>query len=121
MPFLLYFAVSSVVASDTIPCNIRLHVLDKIMQLQVFKPGDEPLIAAAVLDLFSLLPQASQFVESLIKQTVRLEMALPRYKPCLSASPFKEPLAKYLNRHYASKFLFSRGIVFVGIETQVPS
>ncbi len=89
---------------------------DKIMQLQVFKPGEEPLIAAAVLDLFSLLPQASQFVESLVKQTVRLEMALPRYKPCLSASPFREPLAKYLNRHYASKFFFSRYFLSVGIE-----
>ena len=88
---------------------IFTRMLDKIMQLQVFKPGDEPLIAAAVLDLFALLPQSSQFVESLVKQTVRLEMALPRYKPCLSASPFREPLAKYLNRHFASKFgLFDR-------------
>ena len=76
---------------------------DKVMRLQVFNPGDEPLIAAAVMDLFALLPQASHFVESLVKQTIRLETALPKYKPCLSASPFRDPLAKYLNRHFASK------------------
>ena len=107
--FFRTFCVSSGFASDPIPFDSHPNVLDKIMQLQVFKPGDEPLIAAAVLDLFALLPQSSQFVESLVKQTVRLEMALPRYKPCLSASPFREPLAKYLNRHFASKFgLFDR-------------
>ena len=79
---------------------------DKILRLQVFNPGDEPLIAAAVLDLFALLPQASHFVESLVKQTIRLESALPKYKPCLSSSPFRVPLAKYLNRHFASKLTF---------------
>ncbi len=114
MPFCHIFAVSSVFGSDLVYC-----VLEKIMQLQVFKPGDEPHIAAAVLDLFSLLPQASQFVESLVKQTVRLEMALHRYKPCLPASPFREPLAKYLNRHYASKFFLSMYFLSVGIETSV--
>ena len=72
------------------------------MQLLVFKPGEEPLIAAAVMDLFALLPQASHFVESLVKQTIRLEGVLPRYKPCQSISPFRAPLAKYLNRHCAS-------------------
>jgi len=78
---------------------------DKILQLQVFKPGEEPLIAAAVMDLFALLPQASHFVESLVKQTIRLEAVLPRYKPCQSISPFRGPLAKYLNRASAVGFL----------------
>lgn len=78
------------------------------MRLQVFNPGEEPLIAAAVMDLFALLPQASHFVESLVKQTIRLESALPKYKPCRSNSPFRDPLAKYLNRHFASKSDVSR-------------
>lgn len=79
---------------------------DKILQLQVFKPGEEPLIAAAVMDLFALLPQASHFVESLVKQTIRLEAVLPRYKPVQSQSPFRAPLAKYLNRHCSSAIGF---------------
>lgn len=84
--------------------NLKCRFADKIMRLQVFPPGDEPLIAAAVMDLFALLPQASHFVEALVKQTIRLESALPKYKPCRSISPFRDPLAKYLNRHFASKF-----------------
>lgn len=96
----------SVSGSGSIALLISLRVtnfVDKIMRLQVFNPGDEPLIAAAVLDLFALLPQASHFVESLVKQTIRLESALPKYKPCRSISPFRDPLAKYLNRHFASE------------------
>lgn len=61
-------------------------------------------MAAALMELFSLLPQASHFVESLVKHTIRLESALPRYKPCHSISPFRAPLAKYLNRHCASEY-----------------
>ena len=93
------------------------------MRLQVFNPGDEPLIAAAVMDLFALLPQASHFVESLVKQTIRLESALPKYKPCRSASPFRDPLAKYLNRHYASECnnssvcsLLSAGLTLISLD-----
>ena len=82
-----------------------LMFLDKIIALQIWKPGDEPLIAAAVMDLFSVLPQASHFVEMLVKHTIRLEAVLPRYKPCQNISPFRGPLARYLNRHCASKFL----------------
>ncbi len=78
--------------------------LDTIVQLQVFKPGEEPLIAAALIDLFALLPEASNFVESLVQQTVQLEVVLNRYKPSLSTSPFRAPLAKYLNRHYSGKY-----------------
>ena len=78
---------------------------DKIIALQVWKPGEEVLVAVAVMDLFSLLPQASHFVESLVKMTLRLESVMPRYKPCRTTSPFREPLAKYLCRYSASEFL----------------
>ena len=44
---------------------------DQIIELQIWKRKDEPKIAAAVLGLFSLLPQASRFVESLVKATIR--------------------------------------------------
>ena len=80
-----------------------LESIENIIASQLWKPGEEPLIAAAVMNLFSLLPSASQFVESLVKYTGRIESVLPRYKPCLSSSPFREPLAKYLNRHCASE------------------
>lgn len=82
-----------------------LYFSDKIIALQVWKPGEEVLVAVAVMNLFSLLPQASHFVESLVKMTLRLESVMPRYKPCRSTSPFREPLAKYLCRYCASKCL----------------
>lgn len=99
-----YYLVSVCSGSIALLISLRIaNFVDKIMRLQVFNPGDEPLIAAAVMDLFALLPQASYFVESLVKQTIQLESALPKYKPCRSVSPFRDPLAKYLNRHFASE------------------
>lgn len=44
---------------------------DKITSLQLWNLGDEPKVAAAVMDLFALLPQASRFVEALVKSTLR--------------------------------------------------
>ncbi|KAL3798859.1 hypothetical protein HJC23_004647 [Cyclotella cryptica] len=70
---------------------------DKITSLQLWKSGDEPKVAAAVMDLFALLPQASRFVEALVKSTLRLEAAWS-----VPFSPFRDPLARYLNRHCAS-------------------
>ncbi|KAL9186273.1 hypothetical protein ACHAXT_005511 [Thalassiosira profunda] len=72
---------------------------DRIVAAQIWERGQEPLIPAAVMDLFAFLPQSSHFVESLIKHTIRLEAVLPRYKPCLVESPFRGPLAKYLSRY----------------------
>lgn len=39
-------------------------------------------------------------------------MALPTYNNCLSDSPFREPLAKYLDGHFASKYIFL-SVVFI--------
>ena len=41
-----------------------------------------------------------------MKHTIRLEAVLPRYKPCHDNSPFRGPLARYLNRHSASAIRF---------------
>lgn len=70
------------------------------MSLNIWKKGEEPLVAAAIIGLFELLPDDSHFVELLVKTTLKLENALPRYKySCLDESPFRLPLAKYLNKH----------------------
>ncbi len=73
---------------------------DKIIGLGIWKRGEEPLVAAAIISLFELLPyDSSHFVELLVKTTLKLENVLPRYKTCQVESPFRVPLAKYLNRH----------------------
>ncbi len=73
---------------------------EKIMSLNIWKKGEEPLVAASIIGLFELLPDDSHFVELLVKTTLKLENALPRYKYCcLDESPFRLPLAKYLNKH----------------------
>lgn len=81
-----------------------------IISRQIWVEGEEPLVAAAILDLFSLLPQASQFVERLVKTTIKLELTLPAYKPREVASPYRRPLARYLNKHpqNAVGFFFQR-------------
>lgn len=73
---------------------------DKIIMLGIWTRGEEPLVAAAIISLFELLPDdSSHFVELLVKTTLKLENALPRYKTCQIESPFRLPLAKYLNKH----------------------
>ena len=70
-----------------------------IMSLAVWK-GDEAIkVAAAILEIFSLLPAASHFVDPLVKTCIRLEATLPVYKISFARSPFRGPLARYLNRH----------------------
>lgn len=43
----------------------------KIIELQLSKVGEEPKLIASMIDLFPLIPQASRFVEVLIKVTLR--------------------------------------------------
>ena len=73
---------------------------EKIIALKLWRTGEEPLVAAAVMDLFSVLPQASNFVEALVKTTIRLESVLSAYG-VKYGSPFRDPLSRYLNRHCA--------------------
>ena len=79
------------------------HFLDpeKIIALKVWRAGEEPLVAAAIMNLFSALPDASNFVEALVKTSIRLESVLSAYGAKSLSSPFREPLARYLNRHCA--------------------
>jgi len=74
---------------------------EKIVALKLWRAGEEPLVAAAVMNLFSVLPQASNFVEALVKTTIRLESVLSAYGANYVCSPFREPLSRYLNRHCA--------------------
>lgn len=76
---------------------------EKIMAMDVFKVGEEPLIAVAILDIFNVIPynppQAPHFVEPLIETTLRLEAVLSRFKLfTMSVSPYRAPLAQYLVR-----------------------
>lgn len=75
---------------------------DRIIGLRIWREGEEPLVAAAVVDLFELLPQAAHFVEPLVKTTIRLDAVLPRYKYPNVCSPFRAPLSRYLNNNCAA-------------------
>ena len=72
-----------------------------------WRPGEEHKVAAAMIDLFHLLPSsASKFLESaqdrpgLVALTIRLETQLPISANHLQIiSPFRAPLTRYLNRY----------------------
>lgn len=73
-----------------------------IMEQRIWKPGDEPQVAAAIIELFEFLPstKSTDFVEKLIQATIRLEQVLPMYKNFSSdASPYRTPLVRYLCRY----------------------
>jgi len=77
---------------------------------KIWIPGEEPQVAAAIIDLFSLLPHASHFVEPLVKTTIKLEAYLPGFNAHCVGSPYRKPLARYLNKHcqYTVGFFFQR-------------
>lgn len=81
-----------------------------IIQLKIWKDGEEPFVAASIVDVFHLLPNSSPFVESLVKICMKLETCLPVYKVRQPESPFRLPLARYLDRHPPStvSFFFQR-------------
>ncbi|CAB9517671.1 PI3/PI4-kinase family protein C1F5.11c [Seminavis robusta] len=81
-----------------------------IKSQKIWTPGQEPCVAAAIIDLFSLLPHASQFVEPLVKTTIKLEAYLPGFNGHFVSSPYRRPLARYLNKHcqYTVGFFFQR-------------
>ena len=82
----------------------------KIISQKIWKEGDEPLVAAAIVDIFASLPHASQFVEPLVKTCIKLEATMTAFKARFVISPFRVPLARYLNKnpHYAVSFFFQR-------------
>ncbi|XP_051127175.1 transcription-associated protein 1-like isoform X2 [Andrographis paniculata] len=75
---------------------------DKLAQCQkAWKPGEEPKIAAAIIELFHLLPSAAgKFLDELVTLTIDLEAALPpgQFYSEIN-SPYRLPLTKFLNRY----------------------
>ena len=86
----------------TDPSRIRSH--------KIWKEGEEPQVAASIVGLFSLLPHAQNFVDPLVKTTIKLEACLPSYKSRHVHSPYRKPLALYLNKysHYTVAFFLQR-------------
>lgn len=82
----------------------------RIRSQRIWKEGSEPEVAAAIVDLFTLLPHASNFVDPLVKTTIKLEACLPAYKSRHVYSPYRKPLAKYLNKYsqYTVAFFLQR-------------
>ncbi|TDH64928.1 uncharacterized protein CCR75_008854 [Bremia lactucae] len=75
---------------------------DRIIKADIWKRGEEPAVAAAIVDLFHLLPPNDAFLEPLIKCVVDLEAVLPQYGSYgKMSSPYRVPLTRFLNR-YAS-------------------
>ncbi|KAL8160447.1 hypothetical protein V2J09_001984 [Rumex salicifolius] len=75
---------------------------EKLAQSQkAWKAGEEPKIAAAIIELFHLLPPAAgKFLDELVTLTIDLELALPSgllYSEI--NSPYRLPLTKFLNRY----------------------
>ncbi|CAL2274022.1 unnamed protein product [Prunus armeniaca] len=75
---------------------------EKLAQSQKsWKAGEEPKIAAAIIELFHLLPMAaSKFLDELVTLTIELEGALlPGQVYSEINSPYRLPLTKFLNRY----------------------
>jgi hypothetical protein len=84
---------------------------ESIVACNLWKSGDEPIVAAKILDLFALLPHASHFVEPLVKTVIKLESVFHKFKSRhQSLSPYRKPLASYLNKYsqHAITFFFQR-------------
>ncbi|XP_048334555.2 uncharacterized protein LOC107424364 isoform X2 [Ziziphus jujuba] len=75
---------------------------EKLAQSQrSWKAGEEPKIAAAIIELFHLLPMAaSKFLDELVSLTIELEGSLPPGQVFSEInSPYRLPLTKFLNRY----------------------
>ncbi|KAE8010614.1 hypothetical protein FH972_006971 [Carpinus fangiana] len=78
---------------------------EKLAQSQKsWKAGEEPKIAAAIIELFHLLPAAAfKFLDELVTLTIELEGALPPGQVYSEInSPYRLPLTKFLNRYATS-------------------
>jgi hypothetical protein len=86
---------------------------EAIAALNIWRPGEEPEIAAAIVGLFYLLPISPDFLPPLVTTVLRLEATLHRFAQSAAASaagyasgggaasPYREPLLKFLNRHHS--------------------
>jgi transformation/transcription domain-associated protein len=82
----------------------------RILSHAIWREGEEPLVAAAIVSIFSSLPHAAQFVEHLVKTCIKLESTILSFKARFVESPYRRPLALYLNKHaqMAVAFFFPR-------------
>ncbi|KAK9136460.1 hypothetical protein Syun_015790 [Stephania yunnanensis] len=71
------------------------------MSQKSWKPGEEPKVAAAIIELFHLLPPAAmRFLDELVTLTMDLETAIPQGQFYSEInSPYRLPLTKFLNRY----------------------
>ncbi|KAH7432383.1 hypothetical protein KP509_07G020000 [Ceratopteris richardii] len=91
----------------TLGCKLMEHLRkwlepEKLANSQrQWKAGEEPKIAAAIIELFHLLPAAAgKFLDELVTLTLQLEAALPQGQIYSELnSPYKIPLTKFLNRY----------------------
>jgi transformation/transcription domain-associated protein len=83
---------------------------NRIRSQHIWREGTETDVAVAIIDLFVLLPHASHFVEPLVKTTIKLEACLPGLQANYTASPYRTPLSRYLNKHcqYTVSFFLQR-------------
>ncbi|KAG1327763.1 Phosphatidylinositol 3-and 4-kinase family protein with FAT domain [Cocos nucifera] len=75
---------------------------EKLVQSsKAWKSGDEPKVAAAMIELFHLLPPAAgKFLDELVTIIIDLEGALPQGQFYSEInSPYRLPLTKFLNRY----------------------
>jgi len=71
----------------------------RIIKLRAWKEGEEPMVASAIVEVFCLLPQASKFVEQIVNTCLGIEAVLQDYKIKQTQSPFRGPLARFLNKN----------------------
>jgi transformation/transcription domain-associated protein len=71
----------------------------RIAKLRIWSEGEEPMVAAAIVEVCWLLPQASKFVEPIVVTCLKLEGVLSDFKMRQTQSPFREPLARFLNKY----------------------
>ncbi|KAJ4837648.1 hypothetical protein Tsubulata_032331 [Turnera subulata] len=81
----------------------RLEPEKLAQNMKSWKAGEEPKIAAVIIELFHLLPHAaSKFLDELVTLTIGLEGALPPGQVYGEInSPYRLPLTKFLNRYAA--------------------
>ena len=74
--------------------------------------GQEPVLAAAVIDLFHLLPPCQNLLPKVVHLVLSLEGLLPKYGwPGACFSPFRAPLTRFLDRYATNtvEFFLSDG------------
>ncbi|KAH9107563.1 hypothetical protein LEN26_014254, partial [Aphanomyces euteiches] len=84
---------------------------ERIIKAGIWKRGEEPNVAASIVDLFHLLPPSDTFLDPLIMCVVELEAVLPKYGSFGKlSSPYRQPLVRFLNRYagQAASFFLKR-------------